>query len=137
MSGICHGTLVDVRTSIQNSTPDELRAYLDGFREACKIGSLLGKLSVRTGTNYGLVMMSVETLLKEKIDFLRWRVLNGKNNATVPQAPDKLLFLILILLAEQTEALSYSLIRVVTTDILLVKQFFLKYDTTVLTVSKP
>lgn len=53
----------------KNSTPDELRAYLDGFKESFKAGKGLSKLSVQTGTSHGGVVLPDGTLAKVKIDF--------------------------------------------------------------------
>lgn len=53
----------------KNSNPDELRAYLDGFRETFKAGKGLSKLSVQTGTSHGGVVLPDGTLAKVKIDF--------------------------------------------------------------------
>ncbi len=54
----------------KNSSPDELRAYLDGFREIFKApGKGLSKLSVQTGTSHGGVVLPDGTLAKVKIDF--------------------------------------------------------------------
>lgn len=53
----------------KNSTPDELRAYLDGFRETFKSPGGLSKLSVQTGTSHGGVVLPDGTLAKVKIDF--------------------------------------------------------------------
>jgi fructose/tagatose bisphosphate aldolase len=53
----------------KNSTPDELRAYLDGFREGFRNGKGLSKLSVQTGTSHGGVVLPDGTLAKVKIDF--------------------------------------------------------------------
>ncbi|MBI5409047.1 MAG: class II fructose-bisphosphate aldolase [Nitrospirae bacterium] len=52
----------------KNSTPDELRAYLDGFKETYK-GKGVSKLSVQTGTAHGGVVLPDGTLAKVKIDF--------------------------------------------------------------------
>lgn len=52
-----------------NSTADELRAYLDGFRETFNAGKGLSKLSVQTGTSHGGVVLPDGTLAKVKIDF--------------------------------------------------------------------
>jgi fructose/tagatose bisphosphate aldolase len=60
----------------KNSTPDELRAYLDGFREAFKAGKGLSKLSVQTGTSHGGVVLPDGTLAKVKIDFETLRTLS-------------------------------------------------------------
>lgn len=54
----------------KNSTPEELRAYLDGFRETFRMqGKGLSKLSVQTGTSHGGVVLPDGTLAKVKIDF--------------------------------------------------------------------
>jgi fructose/tagatose bisphosphate aldolase len=53
----------------KNSTPDELRAYLDGFKETFKGAKGLSKLSVQTGTSHGGVVLPDGTLAKVKIDF--------------------------------------------------------------------
>lgn len=54
----------------KNSSPEELRAYLDGFMETFKTkGKGLSKLSVQTGTSHGGVVLPDGTLAKVKIDF--------------------------------------------------------------------
>ena len=60
----------------KNSTPDELRAYLEGFRETFKTGKGISKLSVQTGTSHGGVVMPDGTLAKVKIDFDTLRTLS-------------------------------------------------------------
>jgi fructose/tagatose bisphosphate aldolase len=60
----------------KNSNPDELRAYLDGFRETFKAGKGLSKLSVQTGTSHGGVVLPDGTLAKVKIDFDTLRILS-------------------------------------------------------------
>jgi fructose/tagatose bisphosphate aldolase len=60
----------------KNSTPDELRAYLDGFKEIFKSGKGLSKLSVQTGTSHGGVVLPDGTLAKVKIDFDTLRILS-------------------------------------------------------------
>jgi fructose/tagatose bisphosphate aldolase len=60
----------------KNSTPDELKAYLDGFRETFKGAKGLSKLSVQTGTSHGGVVLPDGTLAKVKIDFETLRVLS-------------------------------------------------------------
>ncbi|MBI5055321.1 MAG: class II fructose-bisphosphate aldolase [Nitrospirae bacterium] len=52
----------------KNSTPEELRAYLDGFKETYK-GKGISKMSVQTGTAHGGVVLPDGTLAKVKIDF--------------------------------------------------------------------
>jgi len=60
----------------KNSTPDELRAYLDGFNDTFKSGKGLSKLSVQTGTSHGGVVLPDGTLAKVKIDFDTLRILS-------------------------------------------------------------
>lgn len=52
-----------------NSTPEELRAYLEGFNEVFKGGKGLSKLSVQTGTSHGGVVLPDGSLAQVKIDF--------------------------------------------------------------------
>ena len=59
----------------KNSNPDELRAYLDGFKEIFRAGKGLSKLSVQTGTSHGVVLPD-GTLAKVKIDFETLRILS-------------------------------------------------------------
>lgn len=61
----------------KNSTPDELKAYLDGFKAMFKAGKGLSKLSVQTGTSHGGVVLPDGTLAKVKIDFETLRVLSN------------------------------------------------------------
>ena len=60
----------------KNSTPEELKAYLDGFREIFKGTRGLSKLSVQTGTSHGGVVLPDGTLAKVKIDFETLRTLS-------------------------------------------------------------
>ncbi|MEW6053151.1 MAG: class II fructose-bisphosphate aldolase [Nitrospirota bacterium] len=60
----------------KNSTPDELRAYLEGFKETFTSGKGLSKLSVQTGTSHGGVVLPDGTLAKVKIDFETLRTLS-------------------------------------------------------------
>ena len=60
----------------KNSNPDELRAYLDGFKEIFKAGKGLSKLSVQTGTSHGGVVLPDGSLAKVKIDFETLRILS-------------------------------------------------------------
>lgn len=60
----------------KNSTPDELRAYLDGFKEVFKGAKGLSKLSVQTGTSHGGVVLPDGSLAKVKIDFETLRELS-------------------------------------------------------------
>ncbi len=60
----------------KNSTPDELKAYLDGFNETFKTDKGLSKLSVQSGTSHGGVVLPDGTLAKIKIDFETLRQLS-------------------------------------------------------------
>lgn len=60
----------------KNSTPEELEAYLDGFRESFSAGKGLSKLSVQSGTSHGGVVLPDGTLAKVKIDFETLRKLS-------------------------------------------------------------
>ena len=60
----------------KNSSPEELTAYLEGFKETFKGGKGLSKLSVQTGTSHGGVVLPDGTLAKVKIDFDTLRVLS-------------------------------------------------------------
>ncbi len=53
----------------KNSTPEELRAYLDGFNEIFKAGKGVSKMSVQTGTSHGGVVLPDGSLAQVKIDF--------------------------------------------------------------------
>ena len=53
----------------KNSTPEELRAYLDGFQEVFKSGKGVSKLSVQSGTSHGGVVLPDGSLAQVKIDF--------------------------------------------------------------------
>jgi fructose/tagatose bisphosphate aldolase len=60
----------------KNSTPEELKAYLDGFRETFTAGKGLSKLSVQSGTSHGGIVLPDGTLAKVKIDFETLRQLS-------------------------------------------------------------
>lgn len=60
----------------KNSNPEELRAYLDGFKETFKAGKGLSKLSVQTGTSHGGVVLPDGSLAQVKIDFETLRILS-------------------------------------------------------------
>lgn len=60
----------------KNSTPEELKAYLDGFKEIFKAGKGLSKLSVQSGTSHGGVVLPDGTLAQVKIDFETLRQLS-------------------------------------------------------------
>ncbi len=60
----------------KNSTPEEAKAYLDGFKNIFRSGKGLSKLSVQTGTSHGGVVLPDGTLAKVKIDFDTLRTLS-------------------------------------------------------------
>jgi fructose/tagatose bisphosphate aldolase len=60
----------------KNSTPEELMAFLDGFKETFRGTKGLSKLSVQTGTAHGGVVLADGSLAKVKIDFETLRVLS-------------------------------------------------------------
>lgn len=60
----------------KNSNAEELKAYLDGFKEIFKGTKGLSKLSVQTGTSHGGVVLPDGTLAKVKIDFETLRQLS-------------------------------------------------------------
>lgn len=68
----------------ENSTPDELRAYMDGFdRELERLGAHAGrplpglsKISVQSGTTHGGVVLADGSIAKVAIDFETLRVLS-------------------------------------------------------------
>lgn len=53
----------------KNSTPEEARAYLDGFKNVFKGQKGLSKLSVQTGTKHGGVVLPDGSIAQVKIDF--------------------------------------------------------------------
>jgi len=60
----------------KNSTPEDLRAFLDGFKETFTGGKGLSKLSVQTGTSHGGIVLPDGTLARVKIDFDTLRTLS-------------------------------------------------------------
>ncbi|MEN2995382.1 MAG: class II fructose-bisphosphate aldolase [Thermodesulfovibrio sp.] len=60
----------------KNSTPEEARAYLDGFKEVYKGKKGLSKLSVQTGTKHGGVVLPDGSIAQVKIDFETLKVLS-------------------------------------------------------------
>ena len=60
----------------KNSTPEEARAYLDGFKDVYKRKKGLSKLSVQTGTKHGGVVLPDGSIAQVKIDFETLRILS-------------------------------------------------------------
>lgn len=60
----------------KNSTPEELRAFLDGFKKTFSSPDGLSKISVQTGTSHGGVVLPDGSLKEVSIDFETLRVLS-------------------------------------------------------------
>lgn len=60
----------------KNSTPEEARAYLEGFKETFKGSKGLSKLSIQTGTSHGGVCLPDGTLANVSIDFDALRIIS-------------------------------------------------------------
>jgi len=61
----------------KNSTPEELRAFLDGFRGTFRGEKGLSKISVQTGTTHGGVVLPDGALARVKIDFETLKTLSN------------------------------------------------------------
>lgn len=54
----------------KNSTPEDLRAFMEGYRERLRKGRTgISKISIQTGTSHGGVVMPDGTIAKVKLDF--------------------------------------------------------------------
>jgi len=54
----------------KNSTPEDLRAFMQGYREALRKGrSGISKISIQTGTSHGGVVLPDGTVAQVKLDF--------------------------------------------------------------------
>jgi len=61
----------------KNSTPEELRAFMEGFREALPGGMTgISKISVQTGTTHGGVVLPDGSIARVKVDFETLRTLS-------------------------------------------------------------
>jgi len=61
----------------QNSTPEDLRAFMSGYRERLRKGRAgISKISVQTGTSHGGVVLPDGTVAQVKLDFDTLRVLS-------------------------------------------------------------
>ncbi|MDD5437029.1 MAG: class II fructose-bisphosphate aldolase [Candidatus Omnitrophica bacterium] len=61
----------------QNSTPEDLRAFMTGYRERLRKGRCgISKISVQTGTSHGGVVLPDGTIAKVKLDFNTLRTLS-------------------------------------------------------------
>jgi len=62
----------------KNSTPEELRAFMEGFRERLRKGRAgISKISVQTGTSHGGVVLPDGTIAQVKLDFETLKTLSG------------------------------------------------------------
>jgi fructose/tagatose bisphosphate aldolase len=54
----------------KNSTPEELRAFMQGFRESLRKGKVgISKISIQTGTSHGGVVLPDGSIAQVKLDF--------------------------------------------------------------------
>jgi len=54
----------------QNSTPEDLRAFMDGYKDRLRKGRAgISKISIQTGTSHGGVVLPDGTIAKIKLDF--------------------------------------------------------------------
>lgn len=54
----------------QNSTPEDLKAFMEGYRERLRKGRAgISKISIQTGTSHGGVVLPDGTIAKVKLDF--------------------------------------------------------------------
>ncbi|MDP3791351.1 MAG: class II fructose-bisphosphate aldolase [Candidatus Omnitrophota bacterium] len=54
----------------QNSTPEDLRAFMDGYKDKLRKGRVgISKISIQTGTSHGGVVLPDGTIAKVKLDF--------------------------------------------------------------------
>jgi fructose/tagatose bisphosphate aldolase len=61
----------------QNSTPEDLRAFMEGFKESLRKGLTgISKISVQTGTSHGGVVLPDGTIAQVKIDFENLKALS-------------------------------------------------------------
>jgi len=61
----------------KNSTPEDLRAFMEGFRESLRKGLIgISKISVQTGTTHGGVVLPDGTIAQVKLDFETLRTIS-------------------------------------------------------------
>ncbi|MDD5729731.1 MAG: class II fructose-bisphosphate aldolase [Candidatus Omnitrophica bacterium] len=61
----------------QNSTPEDLRCFMEGYRERLRKGLVgISKISVQTGTSHGGVVLPDGTIAQVKLDFETLRTLS-------------------------------------------------------------
>ncbi|MDD5568237.1 MAG: class II fructose-bisphosphate aldolase [Candidatus Omnitrophica bacterium] len=62
----------------QNSTPEDLRAFMSGYREKLRKGLVgISKISVQTGTSHGGVVKADGSIAEVKLDFTTLKTLSG------------------------------------------------------------
>ena len=62
----------------QNSTPEDLRAFMQGYRERLRKGLTgISKISVQTGTSHGGVVKADGSIAEVKLDFATLNTLSG------------------------------------------------------------
>ncbi|MEW6100689.1 MAG: class II fructose-bisphosphate aldolase [Candidatus Omnitrophota bacterium] len=61
----------------QNSTPEDLRAFMEGYKERLRKGLVgISKISVQTGTSHGGVVLPDGTIAQVKLDFQTLKTLS-------------------------------------------------------------
>jgi hypothetical protein len=61
----------------KNSTPEDLRAFMEGYRERLRKGRTgISKISIQTGTSHGGVVLPDGTIAQVKVDFETLRTLS-------------------------------------------------------------
>ena len=62
----------------QNSTPEDLRAFMQGYRERLRKGLVgISKISIQTGTSHGGVVKADGSIAEVKLDFATLNTLSG------------------------------------------------------------
>ncbi len=61
-----------------NSTPEDLRAFMDGFKERLRKGLVgISKISIQTGTSHGGVVKADGSIAEVKLDFNTLKTISG------------------------------------------------------------
>jgi fructose/tagatose bisphosphate aldolase len=62
----------------QNSTPEDLRAFMEGYKEKLRKGLIgISKISIQTGTSHGGIVNSDGSIAEVKLDFNTLKTLSG------------------------------------------------------------
>ncbi|MDD2679828.1 MAG: class II fructose-bisphosphate aldolase [Candidatus Omnitrophica bacterium] len=62
----------------QNSTPEDLRAFMQGYKERLRKGLVgISKISIQTGTSHGGVVKSDGSIAEVKLDFTTLKTISG------------------------------------------------------------